>query len=65
MTEEALAVAPLLAELRQRERRVLRMRFFEGRTQAQIAEVLGVSQMHVSRVLSRTIADLRERAMRD
>ncbi len=55
----------MLAELRQRERRVLRMRFFEGRTQAQIAEVLGVSQMHVSRVLSRTIADLRERAMRD
>ncbi|WP_280492212.1 RNA polymerase sigma factor SigF [Nocardia asiatica] len=65
LTDEALAVAPLLAELPQRERQVLHMRFFEGRTQAQIAEVLGVSQMHISRVLSRTIADLRERAMRD
>ncbi|MBF6203097.1 MULTISPECIES: RNA polymerase sigma factor SigF [Nocardia] len=65
LTEEALAVAPLLAELPEREQRVLRMRFFEGRTQAQIAAVLGVSQMHISRVLSRTLADLRERALRD
>ncbi|MGK8523309.1 RNA polymerase sigma factor SigF [Nocardia asteroides] len=65
LTEEAIAVAPLLAELPERERRVLRMRFFEGRTQAQIAAVLGVSQMHISRVLSRTLADLRERAMSD
>ncbi|BDT96885.1 RNA polymerase sigma factor [Nocardia sputorum] len=65
LTDEALAVAPLLAELPERERLVLRMRFFEGRTQAQIAAVLGVSQMHISRVLSRTLTDLRERALRD
>ncbi|MEU2014404.1 sigma-70 family RNA polymerase sigma factor, partial [Nocardia sp. NPDC019302] len=65
LTDEALAVAPLLAELPERERRVLRMRFFEGCTQAQIAAALDVSQMHVSRVLSRTLAELRERALRD
>ncbi|WP_225726307.1 MULTISPECIES: RNA polymerase sigma factor SigF [unclassified Nocardia] len=59
------AVRPLLAELPDRERRVLVMRFFESRTQSQIAEELGISQMHVSRILSRTLTWLREEALRD
>ena len=37
------------------------MRFFGNRTQSQIAEVIGVSQMHVSRLLDRTLKELRER----
>ncbi|MEV6772382.1 RNA polymerase sigma factor SigF [Nocardia sp. NPDC051030] len=63
--DEFLAVRPLIAELPEREQRVLIMRFFESRTQAQIAEELGVSQMHISRILTRTLTWLREEAMRD
>jgi RNA polymerase sigma-B factor len=37
------------------------MRFFGNRTQSQIAEVVGVSQMHISRLLDRTLKELRER----
>ncbi|WP_216892545.1 SigB/SigF/SigG family RNA polymerase sigma factor [Nocardia alni] len=65
LTEDALAVAPLLRELPARERDVLRMRFFEDQTQHQIAERLGVSQMQVSRILTRTLATLREQALAD
>lgn len=63
--EDYLAIEPLLGELSDRERQVLRMRFFESRTQSQIAEELGVSQMHISRILSRTLGWLRDQAMRD
>lgn len=63
--DEFLAVKPLIAELPEREQRVLIMRFFENMTQIQIAEHLGVSQMHVSRILTRTLTALREQAMRD
>jgi len=53
-------VAPLIARLPERERRILYLRFFEERTQGQIAEELGISQMHVSRLLARTLERLRE-----
>lgn len=53
-------VQPLLAKLPERDRLVLRLRFFDNRTQSQIAEQIGVSQMHVSRLLSRALATLRE-----
>ncbi len=49
-----------LAELPERERRILRMRFVDGLTQSQIADRIGVSQMHVSRLLTASIARLRE-----
>ncbi|MFE7799703.1 RNA polymerase sigma factor SigF [Nocardia sp. NPDC057440] len=65
LVEDFMAVKPLIAELPERERRVLIMRFFESKTQTQIAEYLGVSQMHVSRILSRTLKGLREQALRD
>lgn len=65
VVEDYLAVEPLIAALSERDRWVLRMRFFEFRTQNEIAEVLGVSQMHVSRILSRTLNRLREQALRD
>ena len=54
------SVAPHLEKLPDRERRILYLRFFRGMTQSQIAEKLGISQMHVSRILSRTLLLLRE-----
>ncbi|WP_067674906.1 SigB/SigF/SigG family RNA polymerase sigma factor [Nocardia miyunensis] len=65
LTDNALAVAPLLRELPAREREVLHLRFFENRTQSQIAEQIGVSQMQVSRILTATLTELRERALHD
>lgn len=53
------AVKPRLRRLPERERRILYLRFFCDQTQGRIAEELGVSQMHVSRLLSRTCARLR------
>jgi RNA polymerase sigma-B factor len=53
------ALAPLLAALPDRERTILVLRFFGNRSQSQIAEVIGVSQMHVSRLLERTLKQLR------
>jgi RNA polymerase sigma-B factor len=54
-------VAPALKSLPARERRILYLRFFRGLTQTQIATELGISQMHVSRLLSRILAVLREK----
>ncbi|MFC8532138.1 SigB/SigF/SigG family RNA polymerase sigma factor [Nocardia sp. NPDC057227] len=65
LLEDAIAVRPLLAALPEREREVLVMRFFENRTQTQIAAHLGVSQMQVSRILTRTLAALRAQALGD
>ncbi|MFG2907300.1 SigB/SigF/SigG family RNA polymerase sigma factor [Kitasatospora sp. NPDC048286] len=55
-----IAVRPLLARLPAREQTVLKLRFWDGWTQSRIAERIGVSQMHVSRLLSTTLAWLRE-----
>lgn len=54
------SVTPALHTLPSRERRILYLRFFRGLTQTQIAAELGISQMHVSRLLSRTLRTLRE-----
>jgi RNA polymerase sigma-B factor len=51
---------PLLAKLPERERTVLMLRFFESMTQSQIAERVGISQMHVSRLLAKTLTRLRD-----
>jgi RNA polymerase sigma-B factor len=56
------SVAPLLRELPERERTILYMRFFEEKTQTEIAQELGISQMHVSRILARTLIGLRQGA---
>jgi RNA polymerase sigma-B factor len=53
------ALRPLLDALPERERTVVVLRFFESLTQSQIAERVGISQMHVSRLLTRTLARLR------
>ena len=57
---ERETLRPLLAALPERERTILMLRFFEEMSQSQIAERVGVSQMHVSRLLARTLATLRE-----
>ena len=59
LVEDFNALAPLIAELDDRERRIIHMRFVDELTQAQIGEHLGVSQMHVSRLLNRTLSKLR------
>jgi RNA polymerase sigma-B factor len=66
ITDEALegveyreSLKPLLEKLPAREKRILMLRFFGNMTQSQIAAELGISQMHVSRLLARTLAQLR------
>jgi RNA polymerase sigma-B factor len=59
---ERSEVATLLAALPERERTILTLRFFGGLTQSQIADRIGISQMHVSRLLARTLEQLREQA---
>ena len=53
------SIKPLLDRLDAREKRILLLRFFKNMTQSQIAEEIGVSQMHVSRLLTRTLEQLR------
>ena len=67
MVDEALegveyreSLKPLLERLPPREKQILLLRFFGNMTQSQIATELGISQMHVSRLLARTLAQLRE-----
>ena len=56
------AVRALLTTLPERERRILELRFFEDMSQSEIAEVVGLSQMHVSRLLRAALERLRQRA---
>ena len=56
---DAVALDRWLAELPQRQHEIVRMRFEEDLTQGQIAERCGISQMHVSRLLRRSLEDLR------
>lgn len=58
--ENRAALRPLLTRLTDRERQIITMRFFDGMSQAQIAAELGISQVHVSRLLARSLARLRE-----
>lgn len=55
-------LSPLMAGLASREQLMLYLRFYEGKTQSEIARRLGISQMHVSRLLSRSLERLRELA---
>jgi RNA polymerase sigma-B factor len=57
--ERRMVVSQLLDELSPRERTVVIQRFYEGRTQSSIAEELGVSQVHVSRILAQALQRLR------
>lgn len=54
------SLKPMLEQLPPREKRILMLRFFRNMTQSEIAAEIGISQMHVSRLLARTLAQLRE-----
>jgi RNA polymerase sigma-B factor len=54
------SLKPLIAELPPRDRKILSLRFVAGMTQSEIGDELGISQMHVSRLLSRTLVRLRK-----
>ncbi|MDQ3757822.1 MAG: SigB/SigF/SigG family RNA polymerase sigma factor [Actinomycetota bacterium] len=60
--EHRAALSPLIGRLPPREQKILHYRFFEGLTQSEIAARLGISQMHVSRLLARSLAQLRSAA---
>ncbi len=61
IVEDRQFLGPAVATLPEREQMILHMRFVEGRTQSEIAAVVGVSQMHVSRLLSSSLRLLQER----
>jgi RNA polymerase sigma-B factor len=65
LVDDRLTVSRLLLRLPARERRMLAMRFYGNRTQTEIAAELGISQMHVSRLLSRALSWLREAMLTD
>ncbi|WP_438303695.1 RNA polymerase sigma factor SigF [Streptomyces sp. HUAS TT11] len=54
------SLKPLIAELPSRDRKILSLRFYANMTQSEIGDELGISQMHVSRLLSRTLVRLRK-----
>ena len=54
-----MVLAPALARLPQRERAIVELRFVDGLTQLQIAERMGISQMHVSRLLAKSVQRMR------
>ncbi len=57
--EARVVLAPVVQRLSDRDRSILRMRFFDGLTQREIADTIGVTQMQVSRLLTRIFRDLR------
>lgn len=59
LAELRVALGPALATLDEREQKILTLRFYGNLTQSQIAEQIGVSQMHVSRLLARALTKLR------
>lgn len=61
--ENRESLRPLLMALPEREKRILQLRFFEHKTQSEIAREVGLSQMHVSRLLAKTLAQLREQML--
>src|SRR5918999_3314226 len=59
VSEDRAVLAPGLRILDERERKILQLRFFEGLTQSQIAQQVGISQMHVSRLIRRALEKIR------
>ena len=62
VSEDWITILPAITNLSDRERRILYLRFFKGQTQSEIAEEIGISQMHVSRLLSQALQSIRARA---
>jgi RNA polymerase sigma-B factor len=60
VSEDRAVLAPGFRVLDERERKILHLRFFEGLTQSQIAQQVGISQMHVSRLIRRSLEKIRD-----
>jgi RNA polymerase sigma-B factor len=65
VSEDRAVLAPGFRVLDQRERTILRLRFFDGLTQSQIAQQIGISQMHVSRLIRRSLEKIRQEIARE
>jgi len=65
VSEDRAVLAPGFKALDDRERKILQLRFFEGLTQSQIAQQVGISQMHVSRLIRRSLEKIRETIVED
>jgi len=65
VSEDRAVLAPGFRALDERERMILHLRFFEGLTQSQIAQQVGISQMHVSRLIRRSLEKIREEIAAD
>jgi RNA polymerase sigma-B factor len=65
LAETRVALGPALASLDEREQRILTLRFYGNLTQSQIAEQVGISQMHVSRLLTKALTKLRTQLASD
>src|SRR2546425_5879302 len=65
VSEDRAVLAPGFRVLDQRERKILHLRFFEGLTQSQIAQQVGISQMHVSRLIRRSLEKIRAEIARE
>ena len=65
VSEDRAVLAPGFRALDERERRILHLRFFDGLTQSQIAQQVGISQMHVSRLIRRALEKIRDEIASD
>jgi RNA polymerase sigma-B factor len=65
VSEDRAILAPGFKALDERERKILQLRFFDGLTQSQIAQQVGISQMHVSRLIRRALEKIRETIAED
>ncbi|MGI8607467.1 MAG: SigB/SigF/SigG family RNA polymerase sigma factor [Gaiellaceae bacterium] len=65
VSEDRAVLAPGLRILDERERKILHLRFYDGLTQSQIAQQVGISQMHVSRLIRRSLEKMREEIATD
>jgi RNA polymerase sigma-B factor len=65
VSEDRAVLAPGFRVLDERERTILKLRFFEGLTQSQIAQQIGISQMHVSRLIRRSLEKIRQEIARE
>jgi RNA polymerase sigma-B factor len=65
VSEDRAMLAPGFKALDERERKILQLRFFDGLTQSQIAQQVGISQMHVSRLIRRSLEKIRETIAED
>jgi RNA polymerase sigma-B factor len=65
VSEDRAVLEPGFRVLDERERKILHLRFFEGLTQSQIAQQVGISQMHVSRLIRRSLEKIREEIASD